>query len=43
MLNMREPSNKFYAYSNYGLDEDNLDMFEIDPTFGYVQKEGYNN
>ena len=43
MLNMREPSNKFYAYSNYGLDEDNLDVFEINPTFGYVQKEGDNN
>ena len=40
MLNMREASNKFFAYSNYGLDEDNLDLFEIDPTDGYVQKEG---
>ncbi len=42
MLNMREPSNKFFAYSNYGLDEDNLDAFEIDPTYGYVQDEGDN-
>ncbi len=42
MLNMREASNKFFAYSNYGLDEDNLDAFEIDPTDGYVQDEGDN-
>lgn len=40
MLNMREPSNKFFAYSNYGLDEDNLDAFEIDPACGYVQNSG---
>lgn len=40
MLNMREPSNKFFAYSNYGIDTDNIDAFEYDPTYGYVQKDG---
>lgn len=29
MLNMREPNNKFFGYSNYGIDTDNMDAFEI--------------
>ncbi len=40
VLNMREPNNKHYAYSNYGYDTDELDQFEMSPDSGYVQKEG---
>ena len=46
MLNMREPNNKFYAYSNYGYDTDEVDAFEFS-NGGYRQKAGtkaaYNN
>lgn len=31
MLNMREPSNKHFAYANYGIDTDLVDAFEISP------------
>ncbi len=40
VLNMREPSNKHFAYSNYGYDTDSIDQFEISPDSGYVQKVG---
>ncbi len=40
VLNMREPNNKHYGYSNYGIDTDLMDQFEISPDSGYVQKEG---
>lgn len=40
VLNMREVSNKRFAYSNYGYDEDLLDMFEVGIDSGYVQKVG---
>lgn len=40
VLNMREPNNKHYAYSNYGYDTDELDQFEISPDSCYVQKAG---
>ncbi|MDO5447275.1 MAG: CotH kinase family protein, partial [Prevotellaceae bacterium] len=40
VLNMREPNNKHFAYSNYGIDTDNMDQFEISPDSGYVQMEG---
>lgn len=40
MLNMRETSNKQYAYANYGYDTDEIDAFEICVDSGYVQKEG---
>lgn len=39
-LNIREPNNKHYAYSNYGYDTDSIDQFEMTPDSGYVQKEG---
>ncbi len=39
-LNMREPNNKHFAYSNYGYDTDELDQFEISPDSCYVQKTG---
>lgn len=40
MLNMREPSNKHYAYANYGIDTDEVDAFEMSVDSGYVQKDG---
>lgn len=40
VLNMREPNNKHYGYSNYGIDTDYMDQFEICPDSGYVQMEG---
>jgi len=40
VLNMREPNNKHFAYSNYGYDTDSIDQFEMSPDSGYVQKEG---
>lgn len=40
VLNMREPNNKHYAYSNYGYDTDEVDQFEMSPDSGYVQKAG---
>lgn len=40
-LNMREPSNKFYGYANYGYDTDYMDAFELSPDFGgQVLKDG---
>lgn len=39
-LNMREPNNKHFAYSNYGIDTDDMDQFEMSPDSGYVQKAG---
>lgn len=40
VLNMREANNKHYAYSNYGIDTDEMDQFEMSPDSGYVQMEG---
>lgn len=40
VLNMREPSNKRFAQSNYGLDDEQLDLFEMGPDSGYVQLVG---
>lgn len=40
VLNMREPNNKHYAYSNYGIDTDEMEQFEISPDSGYVQMVG---
>jgi len=39
-INMREPSNKLHVYANHGLDDDEIDMFEIDCDSCYVQKCG---
>lgn len=38
MLNMREPNNKHFAYTNYGIDTDEMDAMEI--TGGVAVKEG---
>ena len=40
MLNAREPSNRNLAYSNYGIDKDSVDQFEINGVVGYEQKAG---
>ncbi|MCD8265846.1 MAG: CotH kinase family protein, partial [Prevotellaceae bacterium] len=40
VINMREPSNKHYVYANYGLDDDEIDQFEMSADSGYVQKCG---
>ncbi|MCR5313447.1 MAG: CotH kinase family protein [Bacteroidaceae bacterium] len=40
VLNMREPNNKDYAYSNYGIDSDEIEQFEMSPDSGYVQMRG---
>ncbi len=40
--NIREPSNKNHGYSNYGIDTDEMDQFEITAGKGYVQKVGTN-
>lgn len=39
-INLREPSNKHFVYANYGLDDDDIDQFEIATDSGYVQKCG---
>lgn len=38
--NLREPNNKNHGYSNYGIDTDEMDQFEINGTKGYEQKTG---
>lgn len=40
LINMREPNNKHYAYSNYGYDDEELDQFEMSPDSNYVQNCG---
>lgn len=40
LINMREPNNKHYAYSNYGYDDETLEQFEMSPDSGYIQKCG---
>lgn len=40
VLNIREANNKHFAYANRGLDDDEMDQFEIDPDSNYVQMEG---
>ena len=34
IINIREPNNKDYAYSNYGFDEDDVDCFKLDHNNG---------
>lgn len=40
MFNMRETSNRNLSYSNYGIDKDSVDQFEINTVVGYEQKAG---
>lgn len=40
VINMREPNNKHFVYANYGIDDEELDQFEMSPDSGYVQKCG---
>ncbi len=39
-INVREPNNKHFVYSNYGYDEDEIDQFEMSPDSAYCQKCG---
>ena len=36
-INMREPNNKQNIYANFGLDDDEIDMFDIDCDSCYIQ------
>ena len=40
VINVREPNNKHFVYANYGLDDDEIDQFEMSPDSGYIQKCG---
>ena len=40
--NLREPNNKHHGYTNYGIDTDEMDQFEINGSVGYEQKTGDN-
>ncbi|MCR5820374.1 MAG: CotH kinase family protein [Bacteroidaceae bacterium] len=40
VLNLREPNNKAYAYSVYGIDTDSVDQWKMSPDSGYVQQAG---
>lgn len=40
VLNMREPNNRHNAFSNYGIDTDFVDQFEMSPDSGYIQMSG---
>ena len=40
LLNMREPNNKHFVFANRGWDDDEIDLFEMDPDSAYVQKCG---
>lgn len=40
IINMRERNNRQYVESNYGYEEDSLDVFEMSPDYGYVQLTG---
>lgn len=40
VLNMREPNNRNFAYSNYGISTSNIDQFEMSPDSAYIQKFG---
>ena len=40
MLNIREPNNKHFVEANYGLDDEEIDQFEMSPDSNYVQKCG---
>ena len=42
VINMREPNNKQHVYANYGLDDEEIDMYEIDADSGYLQMCGTN-
>lgn len=40
LLNIREPNNRYYAYANYGLDDDEIDLFEVRADSGHWQMDG---
>lgn len=40
LLNIREPNNRHFVETNYGLEEEEIDQFEMSPDSNYVQKCG---
>lgn len=40
LLNIREPNNRHFVEANYGLEEEEIDQFEMSPDSNYVQKCG---
>lgn len=40
VINIREPNNRYYAYANYGLDDGEVDVFEVRADSGYWQMNG---
>lgn len=40
ILNIREPNNRYYAYANYGWDDDEIDCFETRSDSGHFQMQG---
>ncbi len=34
VLNLREPDNRDYAFANYGIDDEEMDMFKVDHNYG---------
>ncbi len=40
VINLREPNNNKFVYANYGLDKEEIDLFEIDADSGYCQLNG---
>ena len=39
-MNLREPNNRNYAYTHYGIDTDEQDQWKMSPDSGYVQQSG---
>ncbi len=39
-INLRETSNRHFVFTNYGLDDDEIDFFQMDPYSGYAQSYG---
>ena len=40
VINIREPNNRYYTYANYGLDDGEVDVFEVRSDSGYWQMNG---
>lgn len=40
VINLREPNNKHFVRSNHGWEEEEIDMFKIEPDSGYIQMNG---
>lgn len=40
VINLREPNNKHFVRANHGWEEEEIDMFKIEPDSGYIQMDG---